>query len=341
MDAPPVQYVTTSDGYQLAYTVSGSGRPLVFLPAAFNHAQYDWESPAAGPWLTGLSQRLMLVRYDSRGQGLSTRGLRDDISLADYEHDLETVVNHLRLDSFVLLAHTIFGRVAIRYAARSLDRVEALILVNSTARNPPSSTLVNLDLARENWEVFLQHAMASPDWSPDQRRAAVARFRQCSNQADWILQTTVFAESDVEEMLSALRVPVLVLYARDLVGTVADASQAMAALIPDAKLALIDGASLMGDGETGVRAIESFLADIPPTPKPTAASAPGGPSTGLSQREIEVLRLLAVGRSNHEIADELVISQNTVIRHVSNIYAKTGAANRAQATAYAKDHGVA
>jgi DNA-binding NarL/FixJ family response regulator len=61
----------------------------------------------------------------------------------------------------------------------------------------------------------------------------------------------------------------------------------------------------------------------------------------LSQREIEVLRLLAAGKSNQQIADELVISLNTVNRHVSNIYAKTGAANRAEATGYAHRHGLA
>jgi DNA-binding NarL/FixJ family response regulator len=61
----------------------------------------------------------------------------------------------------------------------------------------------------------------------------------------------------------------------------------------------------------------------------------------LSPREIEVLRLLAAGRSNQQIADELVISLNTVNRHVSNIYAKTGAANRAEAAAYATRRGLA
>ena len=60
----------------------------------------------------------------------------------------------------------------------------------------------------------------------------------------------------------------------------------------------------------------------------------------LSAREVEVLRLVASGKSNQQIADELVISQNTVIRHVSNIYAKIGAANRAEATAYAAKRGL-
>jgi two-component system, NarL family, response regulator LiaR len=62
--------------------------------------------------------------------------------------------------------------------------------------------------------------------------------------------------------------------------------------------------------------------------------------TGLSAREVEVLRLLAVGQSNQQIADEFVISLNTVNRHVSNIYAKIDAENRAQAAVYAKEHGI-
>jgi DNA-binding NarL/FixJ family response regulator len=57
---------------------------------------------------------------------------------------------------------------------------------------------------------------------------------------------------------------------------------------------------------------------------------------GLSAREVEVLRLLASGRSNQQIAAELVISLNTVQRHVSNIFAKIGAGNRVEAATYAQ-----
>jgi ATP/maltotriose-dependent transcriptional regulator MalT len=67
--------------------------------------------------------------------------------------------------------------------------------------------------------------------------------------------------------------------------------------------------------------------------------APAYPN-GLTRREVEVLCLIAAGRSNLEIAAELVISLNTVARHVSNIFAKTGAANRAEAATYAYRHGL-
>ena len=61
---------------------------------------------------------------------------------------------------------------------------------------------------------------------------------------------------------------------------------------------------------------------------------------GLSAREVEVLRLIAAGKSNREIADALVISLYTVYRHVNHIFAKTGVANRAAAATYAHRHGL-
>ena len=60
----------------------------------------------------------------------------------------------------------------------------------------------------------------------------------------------------------------------------------------------------------------------------------------LSEREREVLGLIAAGRTNREIAAVLVISQHTVRRHVENIFAKLGVATRAAATAYAYEHGL-
>jgi DNA-binding NarL/FixJ family response regulator len=65
------------------------------------------------------------------------------------------------------------------------------------------------------------------------------------------------------------------------------------------------------------------------------------PAAELSAREAEVLRLLVAGKSNQQIAGELVISPSTVAKHVSSILGKTGSANRAQAAVYAKEHGMA
>ncbi len=62
---------------------------------------------------------------------------------------------------------------------------------------------------------------------------------------------------------------------------------------------------------------------------------------GLSSREVEVLALICIGKSNREIAEELFISLSTVAHHVSNILNKTGVANRAEAATYAARHELA
>jgi DNA-binding NarL/FixJ family response regulator len=62
--------------------------------------------------------------------------------------------------------------------------------------------------------------------------------------------------------------------------------------------------------------------------------------TGLSEREVEVLRLLAAGKSNQHIADELFISSNTVSHHLRNIFAKTGTVNRTEAASFAHQCGL-
>jgi DNA-binding CsgD family transcriptional regulator len=145
-------------------------------------------------------------------------------------------------------------------------------------------------------------------------------------------------------MLRQLQVPALVMATREEarpMGFEHDAKR-IAGIIPDARLVLFDDVGY-GFGSSGddippaIAVIHRFLEGVPERETLASASREAG---SLSLRELEVLRLVAAGRSNQEIADELVISRNTVRRHVSNLFDKTGVANRAQAGAYARDHGL-
>ena len=69
-------------------------------------------------------------------------------------------------------------------------------------------------------------------------------------------------------------------------------------------------------------------------------TAPTAPPDGLTDREVEVLALIASGLSNHEIAERLFVAETTVKTHVNRIFAKTGSRDRAQAAVYAHRHGL-
>ncbi|MCH7653279.1 MAG: helix-turn-helix transcriptional regulator, partial [Chloroflexi bacterium] len=91
--------------------------------------------------------------------------------------------------------------------------------------------------------------------------------------------------------------------------------------------------------ELGMRPLKERVVAL----KERAESQPTKAQTypnGLTEREVEVLRLVAAGKTNREIASELVLSVRTVERHISNIYAKTSSGGRAEATAFAFTHGL-
>jgi DNA-binding NarL/FixJ family response regulator len=165
-------------------------------------------------------------------------------------------------------------------------------------------------------------------------------LKQTVTQEDHLALAKAWLASDVSAILPAIRAPALILHPRDYFSLPVEAAMDLAAGLSNSQLVMTDGATAPGDALQSAEAIESFLLAIEtPVAEPTGELAPD--CSSLSSREAEVLRLLAAGRSNQQIADTLVISLNTVRRHVSNIFDKTGTANRAQAAVYARDHGLA
>ena len=98
------------------------------------------------------------------------------------------------------------------------------------------------------------------------------------------------------------------------------------------------GAALSFEGARAEAA--ALLAALAERPEPTKAGAPASPD-GLTPREVDVVRLLAAGRSNREIADALFISHSTAVTHVRHILAKLGLESRAAVAAWAVRHGLA
>jgi DNA-binding CsgD family transcriptional regulator/pimeloyl-ACP methyl ester carboxylesterase len=311
MKLPPVQYATTSDGKRIAYAVCGQGETLVFVPALFGHVNLGWEIYPS--WFHGLADN---YRFD-------------------WLHDLEAVMEAAAPGRTVLMAGCHGGHVAVRYAIKHPERIRALVLNTCSLRQDEWTPSMWQEVPRENWRFFLR-SVSPPGLSAEETEHCMKGLDQSLTPDDLRVAVRAIFISTIEDEVGLLNVPTLVLATPEHRMLLPESSARLASRISGASLVSIDGEYIYGDGEQGVAAIEDFLEALPANER---ASPPG--DDGLSQREIEVLRLLAKGMSNQDIADDLVISVNTVRRHVSNIFAKIGASNRAQATAYAKDQGIA
>ncbi len=127
---------------------------------------------------------------------------------------------------------------------------------------------------------------------------------------------------------------------RDLVGEPAnwlEWDRIVAAVRTQLDASTFEAAWAEGQAMSPEQAVEYALMQ---EPSPPPAATPEPYAAGLSAREVEVLRLVAAGLSNAEVAKELFLSSRTVDWHLSSIYRKLGLHSRAEATRFAIEHGL-
>lgn len=108
----------------------------------------------------------------------------------------------------------------------------------------------------------------------------------------------------------------------------------------EVRLLMADACTAMGDTDTAAMEARAAQAALASFAGGDAPAVPVAAPDGLTDREAEVLRLLAQGHTNRVIAEQLFISEKTVATHISHIFTKTGVTSRAAATAYAYERGL-
>jgi pimeloyl-ACP methyl ester carboxylesterase/DNA-binding CsgD family transcriptional regulator len=348
-----IRFCVTSDGVRIAYASVGRGPPIVKAPNWLTHLEYEWETPVWRHWWEELARDHTVIRFDQRGSGLSDWHVQD-ISFDAWVSDLEAVVAATGAENFALLGISQGGPVAIEYASRHPAKVEKLILYGSYARGRikrgvPADELDAIQtLMRSGWgrdnpayrQMFTSQFMPGATleqmgWFNDLQRMSTTGENAARIQG-------VGSYIDVMARLPEVKAPTLVLHARGDVRIPVGEGRLLASLIPDARMVELDSQNHLTLADEPawqvlISEVRGFLGTGPAQP---AQGRNDAGTDALTARELDVLRLIAEGRSNQEVADTLVISIHTVNNHVKSILSKTGAVNRTEAAAYAHRHGL-
>ncbi len=335
------QYARTSDGVRIAFSTKGQGTPFIEVPPIpFCHGAGPAEVPQWQDWDDQISRRAMLVDYDCRGAGMSEREVFD-FSLDAWMRDIDAVVGAIGADRVTLFApDSLAVPTAIAYAVQNPERVSHLILwqahtsIKHLLSDPAFSTV--LELIDKDWSLFCEVlTQVMEGWTdPETAHREAAMMRGLHTPHGIKAAIDAAREIDVVDLLAHVQTPTLVLHRRESRQPLSD-SMKVASAIPNARLVFIDGTAYswaLEHPDQVLQAIDDFLGwSQPPEPAPK-------PSAHLSPRELQILGLLAQGKSSREIGDHLSVAVRTVERHISNIYHKIDVRNRAQATAYALEH---
>ena len=244
-----IRFCTTVDGAQLAYSCIGSGSPLVKTGNWMTHLEFDFETPIWRHFYRELSRDHQLIRYDTRGNGLSDRDVKD-VSLEAYVGDLEAVVEAAGLERFALFGISQGCPISIAYAVRHPQRVTHLVLLGgyvlgwakraqSEAEKEQSAaltTLMRLGWGQENpafRQIFTSRFIPGAtkeqaDWFNELERISTSPDDAVRNR----IATSNF---DVSSLLAQVSVPTLVMHARDDAVVPFDQGRRLAKGIPGAK----------------------------------------------------------------------------------------------------------
>lgn len=339
-----VSFTTSADGTRIAWSRHGCGPPIVRVATWLTHLDHDWSSPVWSHWLSELGQRFSVIRYDERGSGLSDRDPPEyglDVGVAD----LEAVIAAARLVDFSVLGMSHGGAIAVEYAARHPERVRNLILWGAYALGPLARGRIHKDSA----EIELHWQMIRVGWEradPVYRRVFTSSLIPGASEAQmrWFdeLQrrstspqgalASSRARSFLDVVASAGRVSAstLVMHADGDCRVPFEEGRRLAGLIPEARFVPVRGQNhiLLKDEPAWPEFLEHVTAFA-------GATSTEPPSSGLTPRELEVLRLVAHGCSNNDIGERLSMSTRTVERHLSNVYVKLSLAGKSARSAAA------
>jgi pimeloyl-ACP methyl ester carboxylesterase/DNA-binding CsgD family transcriptional regulator len=337
-----VRYATV-EGRSVAWASVGTGPALVVGGWWSSHLGLDWKDQRFRRFVEAIAVHHRVIRYDRPGCGLSDRSGRPPSSREEEVAVLAGLVEAIGVDSLSLFGASSGSVVAAGYAAERPELVDRLVIYGGYAHGAdiasPAAREATVDVVRRHWglgsrvlaDTFMPGASAA-------ERAAFAQFqRQAATPEEAADELALVYRLDARDVIGSVAAPTLVLHRRHDRAIPFALGQDLASSMRNARFVALQGDEHFpwrADSEAVIYATTRFLSGRAPLPdSPHPARMPG--SSALSPRETEVLQLVAEGKTDAQIAKELVLSAHTVHRHVSNIRTKLGVPSRAAAAAWA------
>jgi pimeloyl-ACP methyl ester carboxylesterase len=326
------------DGRRLAYAAYGEGPPIVFGPRWVSHLEEEWRDRRQRAFYTELAASHTVVRYDRVGCGISSRELEPRPTVEAEVRQLQAVIEATG-EAAVVFASSCCCLTASRLALARPELISRIVYFGGCASRddiPEATKRSLIEFIRTNWLLGAQ--MLAGLFDPHASGDEIAEYTRVQRAAASAAAAAIFLELDLDadarSVLPQLSIPTLVLHRRGDRTVPIGRGRELASLLPNARFVPLAGDSHLphlGDRRELMRALAGFLYGD------HAAPADDSP---LSNRETEVLRLVATGMSNREIASTLVLSEHTVHRHVANILRKLSQPSRAAAATQAARAGL-
>jgi pimeloyl-ACP methyl ester carboxylesterase/DNA-binding CsgD family transcriptional regulator len=327
------------EGHRLAYSTYGAGPPIVVGPRWVSHLEEEWEDADQRPFYGELARTHRVVRFDRIGCGLSDRSLDPRPTIEAESRQLEAVIDAVG-GRATIFASSCCCLAASQLAVRDPLKVEKLVYFGgyATRNDIPEAMRVSLvQFTRTNWGLAAQ--MFASLFDPHASGDEIQKYTRMQRKAATAEAASIFLEldltADLRDVVPHVAVPALVLHRRGDRTVPIARGRELAALLPNARFVPLTGDAHVpwrDDRRELFRALAGFVHSEPPAE--LAGASP------LTSRETEVLRLVATGMSNREIAGTLVLSEHTVHRHIANILRKLAQSTRAGAAIHASRVGL-
>ena len=305
-----------------------------------SHVSLEWGIPRFRRFYEALAGHFRVLRFDPRGSGMSDNS---EITQTTWQRDVAAVLQAVTAQRVSIVSCGNGSVISVPLVAHFSGSIAAFVALAPGLNPATPMAAVQETLHRltpENEGQMLARAMDPDGRDPPGPLANL--FEQAMTGAARRQWETLLPNVDMTGALADVQAPSLVVHYPE--EPLYPSGPAMAAAIEGARLVVRPGRGYPlydPDPDSLIDLIRDFLLEHADQPSPTTiAKAPAAGTIPLSPREIEVLRLLAAGSTNAEIAEVLVIAPGTVARHVSNMLAKTGLSNRVELATYAADHGL-